>query len=91
MNKTEFVKATAAKAGMTIKDADAFYDAAIQTIVEEVAKGEKLVLPGFGSFEGRKRPAKTGINPKTKEKIEIKASTSPVFKAGKGFKDAVNK
>ena len=90
MNKTELVRAIAAKSEATLKDAELALNAVLDTIVEELKNGEKIVLPGFGSFEVKCKAARTGINPKTKEKITIAASKAPTFKAGKGLKDAVN-
>lgn len=89
MNKTEFVSAIAEKAGLTKKDAEAAYKAFTDTVVEAVKAGDKLALAGFGTFEVKERAARTGINPKTKEKIQIAASKAPAFKAAKAFKDAV--
>ena len=89
MNKTEFVAAIAAKSGLSKKDAEAAYKAFTETVVESVKAGDKLALAGFGTFEVKERAARTGINPKTKEKIEIAASKAPAFKAAKAFKDAV--
>lgn len=92
MNKTEFVAGIAAKSGLSKKDAEKAWDAAAATIVETLAGGDKLSLVGFGTFETRKRAARTGRNPqKPGETIQIAAATVPAFKAGKGFKDAVNK
>lgn len=89
MNKTEFVAAIAAKAEISKKDAEAAYKAFTETVVEAVKAGDKLALAGFGTFEVKERAARTGINPKTKEKIQIAASKAPAFKAAKAFKDAV--
>ena len=89
MNKTELIAAVAEKVGMSKKDADAVVNAVIDTIVEEVAKEEKVQIVGFGTFEARERAARKGINPLTKESIDIAASVVPAFKAGKAFKDAV--
>lgn len=89
MNKTELVAAVAAKAGISKKDADAAVAAFVDTVVETMKAGDKLALVGFGTFEVKTRAARTGINPKTKEKISIPASKAPAFKAGKAFKDAV--
>ncbi len=90
MNKPEFIKAIAAKCGMTNKDAEAAWNAAEEVIIETLASGDKLPLVGFGTFEAKKRAARDGINPLTKQKIKIAASVSPSFKPGKSFKDAVN-
>ena len=86
MNKTELVAAVAEKTGLTKKDAEKL----IETVKEEVAKNEKVQLIGFGTFEARKRNARTGKNPQSGEAIEIPAATVPAFKAGKAFKDMVN-
>ena len=82
MNKQDLIHKIAEGAGITQKDAAA-------AIVSAVAAGEKVQLVGFGTFEAKKRGARVGRNPATKEAIEIPASTAPVFKAGKAFKDAV--
>ena len=89
MNKTELVAAIAAKANISKKDADAALSAFTESIIEEIKNGGKVQIVGFGTFEARQRAARTGINPQTKEQIEISASTVPAFKAGKAFKDAV--
>lgn len=91
MNKTELVAAVAAKSGISKKDADAAVAAVIDVIVDAIAEGDKVSLVGFGTFEQRTRNARVGCNPKTHENIEIPASKVPAFKAGKAFKDAVNK
>lgn len=90
MNKTELVAAVAEKTGLTKKDAEKALGALLETIKEEVAKDEKVQLIGFGTFEARKRNARTGKNPSTGAAIEIPAATVPAFKAGKAFKDMVN-
>jgi DNA-binding protein HU-beta len=89
MNKTEFKKAVAEKAEISQVQAGAAIDAVLETITETLAKGEKLALTGFGTFEIRERAARSGRNPQTGEAIEIPASKSPAFKAGKQFKEAV--
>ena len=91
MNKTELVKAIAADAGLTNKDAEKALSAAIAAITKALAAGEKVSVLGFGTFEVRERGARTGLNPRTKEKIEIAASKVPAFKAGQALKDAVAK
>ena len=91
MKKTELIAAVAEKAALSKKDAEAAVTAAFDTIVEAVAAGEKIQLVGFGTFERRERNARTGVDPRTNEKIEIAASKVPAFKAGKAFKEAVNK
>ena len=89
MNKTELVTAVAEKASLTKKDADQAVSAVFDAITEALAGGDKVQLVGFGNFEVKERAARTGRNPKTKETINIPASKSPGFKAGKGLKDAV--
>ena len=91
MNKSELIAAMAAKTGETKKDAEAALNAFVSVITETLAKGDKVQLVGFGSFEVRKRAARKGRNPQTKEEIKIPASKAPVFKAGKALKDIVNK
>ena len=90
MNKAELVAAVAAKTGDTKKAAEASVDAFVSAVKESLKKGEKVQLVGFGSFEVRKRAARKGRNPQTKEEIKIPASKAPVFKAGKALKDLVN-
>ncbi|MBQ9229311.1 MAG: HU family DNA-binding protein [Eubacterium sp.] len=91
MNKTELVAAVAAKAELSKKDADAAVAAVVEAITGALADGEKVSLVGFGTFEVKDRAARTGLNPRTGEKIEIAAAKAPAFKAGKALKDAVNK
>ena len=91
MNKAELISAVAMKADVSKKDAEAVLTAALDTITEALTEGEKVQLVGFGSFEVKKRAARLGRNPKTKEAIEIPASVVPTFKAGKALKDAVSK
>lgn len=91
MNKAEFIKAFAEKANFTQKDAGLAFDAMVSTIAETLKKGEKIQIAGFGTYEVKKRAAREGINPLTKAKVKIKASTAPVFKFGNSFKDLFNK
>ena len=91
MNKTELIAAIAEKAELTKKDSDAAVNAIFETICTALAGGDKVQLAGFGTFEVRERPARTGRNPQTKEEIEIPASRTAAFKAGKALKDAVAK
>ena len=91
MNKSELVADVAAKTGLTKKDSEAAINAVFDVISETLAGGDKVQLVGFGSFEVKHREARVGRNPKTKEPINIAASKSPVFKAGKALKDVVNK
>ena len=90
MNKAQLVAAVAEKAGLSKKDAEKAVKAFEEVVADELVKGEKIQLVGFGTFEVAERPARTGINPQTKETIEIAASKAPRFKAGKALKDAVN-
>ena len=85
MNKAELISAVAMKADVSKKDAEAVLTAALDTITEALTEGEKVQLVGFGSFELKKRAARLGRNPKTKEAIEIPASVVPTFKAGKAL------
>ena len=91
MNKTELVAAVAAKAELSKKDAEAAVAAVVASITDALADGDKVSLVGFGTFEVRERAARTGQNPRTGEKIKIKAAKAPAFKSGKALKDAVNK
>ena len=91
MNKSELIAALAAKTGETKKSAEATLNAFTEVVTETLVKGDKIQLVGFGSFEVRKRAARKGRNPQTKEEIKIPASKAPVFKAGKALKDLVNK
>ncbi len=90
MNKTELVKKIAEESALTQKQASAVLESALNAVVSAVAAGEKVTLPGFGTFEKKHRDARTGRNPRTGEATEIAASDAPVFKAGKAFKDKVN-
>ncbi len=89
MNKSELVAIVAEKAGIAKKDADKAVAAFIEAVQDEMKKGGKVQLVGFGTFEVRERAARNGINPLTKQPITIAASKNPVFKAGKAFKDAI--
>ena len=80
MNKTDFIKTVAEKAQLTQKDTKAVYEAMVETIHEEMKKGERLTLVGFGSFYVSERAARKGINPQTGKTIQIKASKSIKFK-----------
>ena len=91
MNKSDLIAAIAAKTGDTKKNAEASVNAFVEVVTKALVKGDKVQLVGFGSFEVRKRAARKGRNPQTKEEIKIPASKAPVFKAGKALKDVVNK
>lgn len=90
MNKAELVAAMAEKTELSKKDAEAALKAFTDVVAEELKKGEKIQLVGFGTFEVAERPARTGRNPMTGKTIEIAASKSPKFKAGKALKDSLN-
>lgn len=91
MKKTDLIAAVAEQSGLSKKDAEKALNATIDTIIKAVAEGDKIQLTGFGTFEQRQRNARTGCDPRTGNTIEIPASKVPAFKAGKGFKDIVNK
>lgn len=92
MNKAELVASMAEKSNLTKKDAESALNAFMKTVEEVLAKGEKVQLVGFGTFEVRERKAREGRNPRNPEEvINIPASTAPVFKAGKALKESVNK
>ena len=91
MNKSDLIAAIAAKTGETKKSAEESLNAFVSVVTDALVKGDKVQLVGFGSFEVRKRAARKGRNPQTKEEIKIPASKAPVFKAGKALKDLVNK
>ena len=90
MNKTEFVAAIAEEAGITKADADKAVKAFATVVEEQLKKGEKISLVGFGTFESVARPERQGVNPATKEKITIAAANVPKFKAGSALKKALN-
>ena len=90
MNKTEFVAAIAEEAGISKTDAAKAVKAFTDVVVEEMKKGEKIQLVGFGTFEAAERPERQGINPATKEKITIPAAKVPKFKAGAALKNTLN-
>ncbi len=89
MNKSELIGAVAEKTGATKKVAGDAVEAVFSAIEETLAKGEKVTLVGFGTFEVRDRAAREGVNPSTKEKITIPATKVPAFKPGKSLKDVV--
>ena len=90
MNKTELVAAVAEQAGLSKKDAEAAVKAFIDVVANELKNGEKVQLVGFGTFEVSERAAREGRNPMTGETIQIAASKTPKFKAGKALKDQIN-
>ena len=91
MNKEELVKEIAKKAKVTQKEASEILTTVLATIEKTVSKGKKVTLVGFGTFEARKRAAKTGRNPQTGAELQIPEKTVPVFTAGKKFKESVAK
>ncbi len=91
MNKTELIAAVAEKAEISKKDAEKAVKAFTDAVAEELAKGGKVQLVGFGNFEVSERPAREGRNPRTGETMTIAASKTPKFKPGKAFKDEINK
>ena len=91
MKKSELVAIMAEKADLKKVDAEKALNAFVDAVTEALAKGDKISLVGFGSFETKKRAARQGKNPQTGAVINIAASTVPTFKAGRGLKDAVNK
>lgn len=91
MTKTELVVVVANKAGLPKTKVLASIDVLTETIQGALKKGDKVTLIGFGTFDVAQRAAREGVNPQTKQKIKIKASKAPRFKAGKALKDAVNK
>lgn len=90
MNKSELIQSIATQAGLTKAQAASALQAFESTVSHTLAKGNEVVLTGFGSFKVTNRIARTGRNPKTGEKVEISAAKVPSFKAGKGLKEAVN-
>ena len=91
MNKTELIAAMAEKTELTKKDAERALKAFVDVVTDELKKGEKVQLVGFGTFEVAERAAREGRNPANGEAMQIPASKAPKFKAGKALKDEVNK
>ena len=91
MNKTELIASVAEKAEISKKDAEKAVKAFTDAVAEELAKGGKVQLVGFGNFEVSERPAREGRNPRTGETMTIAASKTPKFKPGKALKDEINK
>lgn len=89
MTKTDLINAVAAKTGLSKKDSDKAVAAFVEAVTESLAKGEKVALLGFGTFDVKTRAARKGINPRTKTEITIEAAKVPAFKAGAALKDAV--
>ena len=91
MNKADLITSMSEKGNLTKKDAEVALKAFMDSVVGALETGNKVQLVGFGTFEARNRAARVGRNPRTKEEINIPESVVPVFKAGKEFKDRVNK
>jgi DNA-binding protein HU-beta len=89
INKGELIDAVAAKTDMSKKDVSSVLEATLDKVTEEIRKGNKVTITGFGTFKTSKRSARQGRNPQTGETIQIAASTVPKFSAGKALKDAV--
>ena len=89
MTKAELINSVAEKSELSKKNCDKAISAFLDTVADALAKGDKVSLAGFGTFEVRERKARVGINPRTKEKIKIAAAKTPAFKAGKALKDSV--
>jgi DNA-binding protein HU-beta len=90
MNKAEMIDAVAEATDLSRADAEKATNAVLDNIIGALSKGDQVTLIGFGTFSVRDRAARSGRNPQTGETIQIKASKSPGFKAGKAFKDALN-
>lgn len=91
MTKAEFIALVAEKSGLSKKDAGDAVNAFGEAVTDVLSKGDKITLPGFGTFETSERAARKGHNPQTKAEIDIPAATVPKFKAGSALKAAVNK
>ena len=89
MNKTDVIEAVASRAGVSKADAGRALDAFISSVEDSLARGEKVTVTGFGTFEVRNRAARMGRNPQTGAPLHIPATKTPAFKAGKSLKDAV--
>lgn len=89
MQKTEFIRSVAERAGVSQKETKQVVDSALEVITEALKRGEKVTLTGFGTFEVRQRQEREGVNPQTREKIKIAATTTPGFSASSTLKDAV--
>ena len=90
MNKTEFIRAISEKAGITMKDINEVYEAMVDVVTETLKAGDKIQLVGLGTIELKKVEAKTGINPRTKEAVQIAACNKPVLKFGSAYKAKFN-
>jgi len=91
MNKAEFIKAISDKSGFTVKDSQKAFEAMIEVITQTLKAKEKISISGFATIELREKPAREGINPMTKQRIQVPAVYSPNFKFGKSYKEEFNK
>ncbi len=91
LNKSELIDAASDRVDLSKTDVSSALDAVLDSITDAVSRGDKVTLTGFGTFERRERSARTGRNPQTGEEMQISASKAPAFKAGKAFKEAVDK
>lgn len=91
MTKSQIIDAVAKQTGFKKKEAEAAVSATFEAMTEALVKGEKVQVAGFGAFEVKERAARTGINPYTKKAMQIEASKSLSFKAGKAMKELLNK
>lgn len=91
MNKQELVTMLSNKTNVTKAAAERFLNSFIETVSDALVEGDKVQIIGFGTFETRERAARTAYNPQTGEAMKVAAKRTPAFKAGKAFKDAVNK
>jgi len=89
ISKADLVKELAESTGVSSKDVKAVVEGMLASVGAHLQQGDKVQLTGFGTFEVRERKARTGVKPRTGEKIEIPASKAPAFKAGKGLKDQI--
>jgi DNA-binding protein HU-beta len=90
MNKTQLVEAVAADSGLSKADASRAIESFVSTVSKTLKKGDEVVITGFGKFSVVKRAARQGVNPRTGEKVKIKASKAPKFTAGAGLKQTVH-
>jgi len=90
MNKSELIDAVSGQSGLAKAEAARAVDAVIDAVSAALKSGDSVALVGFGTFTVKARAARTGLNPRTREPLQIPASKMPVFKAGKALKDAVN-
>lgn len=89
MNKQELIRELMTRTDLDYARAAVAVDQVLEIVMETLAKGDRVAISGFGTFEVKERASRMGINPSTKEKMEIHSSKLPTFKAGKNFKDAV--